>query len=425
LHDVLSKIIPDELNAEHRKNKIDFTRDRKLDIKTLFGFILSISSDGALVGVPSKAINYFQMSDLFKSSPVNMSSTVDKGAITRARKKLPWQEFEYSLEKINKIASELLPDSDEFTWKGRSLYSVDGSKYTLPSSKELREEFDPDSGFDKKNPGKGHYPMALVLSVYDSMRKYPIYREISPNNTSEREEFLKAIPKIPDNGVILLDRGFISYEICSCLTKNYNGHFLMRCPVSCFKETNAFACSNDNDSEITITNRNGKDPIKLRAVSTTNNQGEKIILLTSLLDKTKYTTKEIVDLYKKRWEVEIGFRNEKISLNIEYFHSKNSNGIRQELFAVAIMQVLARIITLIFSKNEKNKPQIKNSIITLAKNIAVFILKKTKKIIRNLNKIISDILSVIYYKPKEKRCSYPRFSKQTINKWVKNRVVNP
>lgn len=360
------------------------------------------------------------MLDLFKAKPAYTSSSVDKGAVTRARKKLPWQEFRDCLDKINEIASELLPDCDEFTWKGRSLYSVDGSKYTLPSSKELREEFDPDSGFENKNPGKGHYPMGLVFSIYDSLRKYPIYREISPNNSSERKEFLKAISKIPANGIFLLDRGFISYEIIAYLIKNYIGDFVMRCPVSCFKETNDFACSNERDSLITITNKEGKEPIVLRAIST-NHNGEKIIILTSLLDKTKYSTEDIDNLYTKRWEVEIGFRNEKVSLNIETFHSKNSNGIKQELYAVAIMQVVSRIIALIFSKDEKNKPQVKNSIITLAKNISIFILKKSKKIIKIFNRMILDIFSVIYYKPEKKRDSYPRISKQPLNKWQKNR----
>jgi hypothetical protein len=45
---------------------------------------------------------------------------------------------------------------------------MDGSKFTLPASDELRAEFDPNSGLHVK--GKGHYPQALVMTITDVLR---------------------------------------------------------------------------------------------------------------------------------------------------------------------------------------------------------------------------------------------------------------
>jgi len=49
-------------------------------------------------------------------------------------------------------------------------------------------------------------------------------------------------------------------------------------------------------------------------------------------------------LYFRRWEVENHYRDEKIYLEIEKFHTKTVNGILQELLAVLIMTVISKTL---------------------------------------------------------------------------------
>jgi hypothetical protein len=49
-------------------------------------------------------------------------------------------------------------------------------------------------------------------------------------------------------------------------------------------------------------------------------------------------------LYFRRWEVESYYRDEKVVLEIEEFHGKSPNSIRQELYAVTIMSVIVRTL---------------------------------------------------------------------------------
>ena len=68
------------------------------------------------------------------------------------------------------------------------------------------------------------------------------------------------------------------------------------------------------------------------------------VYLTDLLDSATFSCEEIANLYRLRWEVETHYRDEKVHLDIETFHTRGINGIYQELFAVAIMAVIARTL---------------------------------------------------------------------------------
>ena len=74
------------------------------------------------------------------------------------------------------------------------------------------------------------------------------------------------------------------------------------------------------------------------------------ILLSNLLNQSGYPGEDIVDLYFRRWEVETNYSNEKVVLEIEQFHGKSPNSIRQELFAVTIMSVIARALMVVASR---------------------------------------------------------------------------
>ncbi len=405
-----------------------------MPLSRIFSFILSISSNGGNKGLGIKISEFFKNAS--RANLIEDVDTINKSSVIKARNKIPFEEFADTMDLAVKIAYENFPKSAKYQWNKLSVYAVDGSKYTLPSSDILREEFDPTSGFDKKKSGKGHYPQCLVSTVYDVFRRIPIARSIAPVDTSEREEFLDLLYKIPSNGLFVFDRGYPSYEMFYNLKNKYKGYFLFRNPISnTFKEVENFLESGQKDGIIFLKpSRNflkkynletkNNNIIKLRVIISVRPNGEKIIFLTNLFDKTIFKANDICDLYYKRWEIEVNYRNEKESIDIEYFHSKNPNGIKQELYAIAIMTIITRTISAM-TTDEKDinskEPQFKNAIITLANDIAIFVSKNIKKATKILKQIIKEIKHQIYYRPKRKRKSYQRITKKAINKWINGR----
>jgi len=317
-----------------------------------------------------------------------------------------------------------------------SVYAIDGSKYTLPATQEIREEFDPKSGLQFS--GKGHYPQCLVSTVYDVFRRLPIARTVVPVNSSERAEVKGLLPFIPAACVLLFDRGYPSYEMIRNLLREFSGYFVFRCPAqSTFPAVQAFLRSGKGEDRIWISpssnylskispkERKRLKPIRLRVIRLVSPDGTVSVLLTNLYNKKEFPRDEIVKLYFRRWEVESYYRDEKVVLEVETFHGKTCNSVRQELFAAVIMTVISRTLMQLSSEifhEEFREPQFKNAIMTLASEAAILSAADPRKTVVIFQAILEAIYRVRYYRPKLPRPSQPRVTKRSKNKWITAKI---
>ncbi len=394
-----------------------FVRQAKLTLPVLFIFLLSITASGKSDGVDGKSGAFFRQARRGGLWPE--AEAVHRSTVTKARAKLSWTAFEQMHHDAVRLAYEVWPATDEDTWQGLSVYAIDGSKYNLPASAALRAAFDPDSGLDK--PGKGHYPQCLVSTVCDVFRRLPIARTVQPMAlANEREEAKALLPHIPVGGILLFDRGYPSYELIAYLILHYHGYWLFRCPArSTFPAVEDFVQSGQAEATITLAPP-GSKPITLRAIRMTSPDGELSVLLTNLPDEPRFSASAVIGLYFRRWAVEVQYRDEKTSLEIETFHSQTENGIRQELFAILVMAVIARTLMALMTDPEhpaKAEPQFKHAMITLAQEAAILAPRCPELALMIFAELLHEIARVRYYRPKTPRPPQPRVSKKPINKW--------
>ena len=194
----------------------------------------------------------------------------------------------------------------------------------------------------------------------------------------------------------------------------------MRCPASCtFPAVETFIQSGQAEALLTLTSPT-TEPIRLRALRLVSPQGEMSVLLTNLPHDGRFPSPTILDLYWRRWAVEVHYRDEKTSLDIETFHSHTENGIRQELFAILIMAVIARVLMVIRTDPDHPSgahPQFKHAIITLASEAALLTPTCPDVALGIFQELLREIERVRYYPPKVPRPSAPRVSKQPMNTW--------
>jgi hypothetical protein len=351
------------------------------------------------------------------------AEAVHRSAVTKARAKLPWTAFAHLHQQAVRLAYDLWPGAEEDTWHGLSVFAIDGSQYRLPASKALREAFDPDSGLD--HPGKGHYPECLVSTVYDVFRRLPIARSVQPiGKANEREELKALLPQIPPGGVLLLDRGYPSYDLIDFLNQHYQGSWLFRCPArSTFPAVEAFVHSGDTEAMITL--ESATTNLSLRAIRLVSPDGTLSVLLTDLMEAAGFSAEAIIGLYFRRWAVETHYRDEKTSMAIETFHSQTENGIRQELFAILIMAVIARLLMRLTTDPDhpsRAEPQFKHALINLAQEAAVLTPHDPALALSIFRELLHEMARVLYYRPKVPRPSQPRVCKKPINKWQVDRA---
>jgi hypothetical protein len=69
------------------------------------------------------------------------------------------------------------------------------------------------------------------------------------------------------------------------------------------------------------------------------------VLVTSLLDPERYPAKELIALYHERWELELGYDEVKTHLleREECIRSRTPDGVRQELWGIALAYNLIRV----------------------------------------------------------------------------------
>lgn len=424
-------IIPRQINPDYKMAPSHFTRNAKLTFPKLIVFILSIVASGKSKGVDGKSGAFFK--NARRSGLWPDAKAIHRSTLTKARSKVTWKVFENIFHDSVKLAYEQWPQDSAFLWNGMSVFAFDGSKYDLPATETIRKRFDPDSGLE--NPGRGHYPQALISTAHDVFRRIPVARTVvGMQDANEREEAKEMIPHIPKGGVLLFDRGYPSYDLIRFLKSDYTGHFLFRCPaLNTFPAVETFVRSDMNESLIDIDpsgnflkkadkkSKSQAKPIKLRVIKLISPDGTVSVLLTDLYDAKKFSCKQITELYFRRWEVENHYRDEKIFLEIEKFHTKTCNGIRQELFAVLIMTVISKTLMQLTLSGD-TEPQFKNAVMALADEAALLLPDNPKTAATIFKELLVEIARVKYYRPKPPRPSQPRVTKKPASKWCKGKA---
>jgi len=386
-------------------------------LPTLFVLLLSLTASGKSQGVDGKVGALFRQAR--RSGLWPDAQAVHRSAVTKARAHVPWTAFEQIHQEAVKLAYEVWPTRKTDTWQGLSVFAIDGSKYQLPSADAVRTAFDPTSGL--AHPGKGHYPRCLVSTVYDVFRRLPVARTVQPMaKANEREEVKALLPQIPRGGMLLFDRGYPSYDLLEHLQQQYQGLWVLRCPAShTFPAVETFVQSGQAAALLTLTAPK-TEAVRLRAIRMDNPAGDVSVLLTNLPDDERFQAHAVRDLYWRRWAVEVHYRDEKTSLDIETFHSHTENGIRQELFAILIMAVIARVLMVLRTDPDHPSgahPQFKHAIITLASDAALLTPTCPDVALGIFQELLREIERVRYYPPKVPRPSAPRVSKQPMNTW--------
>jgi len=376
-----------------------------------------LTASGKSEGVDGKSGAFFRQAR--RSGLWPEAEAVHRSTVTKARAKLSWTAFEQMHRDAVRLAYEVWPANDSYTWQGLSVFAIDGSLYNLPASDALRQAFDPDSGLDK--PGKGHYPQCLVSTACDVFRRLPVARTVQPVAlANEREEAKALLPHIPKGGILLFDRGYPSYDLVDYLTRHYQGYWVFRCPArSTFAAVGDFVRSGKTEAAITLAPPGAK-PIALRAIRMESPGGELSVLLTNLPDEPRFAASAVIKLYFRRWAAEVEYRDEKTSLDIETFHSQTENGIRQELFAILVMAVIARTLMALMTDpghDAKAEPQFKHAMITLAQEAAVLAPRCPELALAIFSELLREIARVRYYPPKTPRPPQPRVSKKPVSKW--------
>lgn len=226
-------------------------------------------------------------------------------------------------------------------FRGRRVLAVDGSKIPVQRSGALWNEFG--------GPQHGYTPQVMVSTLFDVIAKLPVDATVAPYASCEREQLGRLLDRLRPLDVLVLDQGYPSYEIIDMLLER-QVDFVIRVPTrNGFAAVEEFARSGQNEADIDLAPAaHSDDSVQrsraLRLVRRDGPDGEAQVFLSSLR-RSSFPRADILELYRRRWEVELFFRLEKGTyLGHDQFHARNADGVRQEVFALLLFIALSRTL---------------------------------------------------------------------------------
>jgi len=277
----------------------------------------------------------------------NMFSNFSKSAFVQCRNKIHPEVFKHL---SNKLIEAFYTENDASIklWKGFRLLSVDGSRMTLPNTKELENQYGKTT-----NQSKTGVVQARVSVLYDVLNKYVIDGILSPLSVGEANSAIRHLEYTKPKDLIIYDRGYPSFRL---IYEHYqrNIDFLIRVKKDFNNKTTAFYTSGKSSEFVKIyPGKNTKITdkpyckdtyLEIRLVRVKLPSGESEILITSLKNVRVFPNSIFKELYFKRWGVETFYDEFKNKLKAEHFSGYSKHCIQQDFYTALFVSNVQSLI---------------------------------------------------------------------------------
>ena len=257
------------------------------------------------------------------------------------------------------------------------------AKYGKKLSKGMRRKR------NEQNKPRPQAPQAWITLFWHMGLRLPWSWRLGPSNSSERAHAreILAEEKFPKNTLFCGDAGFIGYPIWSSILKS-GGDFLIRVGGNVtLLSHRADVKQLDNGVVLCWPKErmnSGDPPLRLRLVRVTVGK-TKMWMLTSIVDRTKLSKKQIVRFYKMRWGIEVEFRGLKQTIEKQKLRCRNSDRLLSELDwairSMAIAELLATGQQVKATRWQKSKNKYTPKDRSLAQTM-----RALRKCLKNLNR---------------------------------------
>ncbi len=257
---------------------------------------------------------------------------------------------------FNKAADNMYHTEEFDTWAGLNLLAVDGVVWRTADSDENREAFSSASN----QYGDTGFPQIRMVCHMELTSHQLISSEFDNYKTNEMKLAERLIERTPNHSLTMFDKGYYSLGLLNRWhSTGEERHWLIPARPDLQYEVVSKVGNNDLIIELKTTKHAQKnfpdvpEVIKARLVSKTI-KGKNYRILTSMVDRLRFPSSEIVDLYSHRWEIELGYREIKQTMldNTYHLRSKRPDMVRQELWGILLAYNLIRRLMTLAAKAE-------------------------------------------------------------------------
>jgi len=290
--------------------------------------------------------------DLVMPTPTGERQHVSGSAVVQARDRLGAEPLAWLFHTTANAWATT--SADQHRWRGLAVLGVDGSTLRVPDSPEN------DAHFGRPGTSRGDaaagYPHLRLVTLMVLRSHLLLDAVFGPYRNSELSLAAHLWPRLPERSLVIVDRGFATYEIFDTLgdperqrywlTRAKQGHRTAQLhPIEELGAGDALVELRPSASTRKL-HPSLPETLTVRAIRYQRKGFRPQTLLTSLLDPVAFPAAEIRALYHERWELELAYdeiKTHTLEREEASLRCKNPERVSQELWGLAIAYNLVRL----------------------------------------------------------------------------------
>lgn len=247
------------------------------------------------------------------------------------------------------------PETPGGFYRGLRLMGIDGTTFDLPDREANAAVFGRPSGGDR---GAGAFPQLHKISLVELGTHVETAFVVKPISTHEQRAVPALLKQLPDDALLLWDRGFVGYPLWKTLTScgarvlaRVGSHLVLE-PIEHLGDGSYLAklypdwYARQKDRKgivVRVIKYKLDDPQRV-------GHDEEHTLITNLLDEKKFPAPEMIPLYHERWEEELVFDEQKTHQDPRraskpaQLRSETPAGVIQEMYALSLAHFVIRAL---------------------------------------------------------------------------------
>ena len=296
-----------------------------------------------------------------------------------ARSRLPLKVFQALVRSIADSLQTATRDTGR--WLGQRVIVVDVSAFSMTDTPELQAHFGQTTA---QRPGCG-FPIAHILALFHVGTGMLLEILTGPLYTHDMADMIRLHPRLVLGDVLVGDRGFCSFAHLALLSeRGVHGVFRIhqrqivdftpgradrrsagKDGLKGLPSSRWVGCLGGTDQVVAwlkprtcpkwMTVEQYASPrcrrscwcVSLRyTIGGSGFRVREVTLATTLLNVAVYTTADLAELYRGRWQVESHLKNLKTTMKMDVLHCETVAGVSKELLMFALTYNLVRLVML-------------------------------------------------------------------------------
>jgi len=278
----------------------------------------------------------------------------NSGGYCKARAKLSETVIERLATRVASGCEKQVPQDE--LWNGRHVKLADGTTVSMPDTEENQEAY-PQQASQKEGLGFPVARMVLLLSLATAMVCGMAIGPYSGKETGELALMRQLLDQLDAGDILLADRYFCSYFMIALLAER-KIDFVARLHHA--RKQDAYRIKRLGKQDWLIEWRRPQRPtwmdqetydqmpesLTLRQIEVNVAEPgfrvESFAVVTTLTDAREYSTRDIAELYHKRWLAELDIRAIKCNLGMDVLRGQSPEMVRKEIWTCLLAYNLIR-----------------------------------------------------------------------------------